>query len=619
MVPRKRDGPPGGAARHVKRRPGEVARTSTEAASVATPAAFGTTFTRFFKMPPRLDPQESSPEPDCVEEDLLMRAVFAEGDAQRARSLPAPVGDVLARTDLQGHRAELFGQYGGALAIPPLGMPPVCSNPPVAYQYHIPYPVSFVPTGGAFSDYPYPYLYSQFSGVQTLGAMPGVTYLGTPPPSCQPYYPPGPPATLFPVSLSPIPIVSEVMDGSEPSILAQVHMLLEDTQRATASLQKLVTLIHNPTTKRNSAFQMELVRAVIQALPAIATTSAGVQLITEILTHLTSPGLIDMLTSSIVSISTELVEDQTASRLLQLLLVDLPPHHLLSLCHRFRPKYLEYCNHKVANHLVQKLIETLSGYLGLRCVQGNDRPQSTPPSTTTTTSIHAPPSSPLCDEIGRALEDLAHAVAASPADFSALAVQTCGCRIYQKLFNVLADEDIIRPLEPTIIAGFVTFAMDQWANFCAQSLLSNHNFRRLRPELVRQLKENTYELASNKFGSHVVECFIGTCTAEEKVDFCLHLFKHPRFPLLMKDRFGNFVVQRALSSRGDGGLKALELCNIGARICLYHLNKPGNFDKDEAKHIVVYLQRTSKKYRTLGPLSPDDLEGEAKALFPIRD
>ncbi|TNJ27543.1 putative Pumilio-family RNA-binding protein [Giardia muris] len=543
-----------------------------------------------------------------------MRAVLGEGDAHRARSLPAPVGDALPRLDSQYPRAELIGQYGGTLAAPPLGVPSVCTNPPVAYHCHYPYPISFIPAGGVFPDCPYPYLYPHFSGVPPLGAMPGVTYIGAPAPNAQGYYP-GPPATLFPVSLSPLSLGSEPIEGAEPTLLAQVHMLLEDSPRATTALQNLTALIHNPMAKRNSALQMELVRAVIQALPTIATTSAGVQLITDIFTHLTSPGIIDMLTSSLVNVSTDLVEDQTASRLLQLLLVDLPPHQLLYLCQRFRPKYLEYCNHKVANHLIQKLIETLSRHLGLRCVQGGDRPQST----STPSSILTPAASPFCDDIGQALEDLARAVAASPADFSALAVQTCGCRIYQKLFTVLADEDIIRPLEPTIIAGFVTFAMDQWANFCAQSLLSNHSFRRLRPELIRQLKENTYELASNKFGSHVVECFISTCTPVEKVEFCVHLYKHPRFPLLMKDRYGNFVVQRALSSRGDGGLKATDLCNVGARVCLHHLNKPGNFDKDEAKHIVVYLQRTSKKYRTLGPLSPDDLETEVKTLLLDRD
>lgn len=279
-----------------------------------------------------------------------------------------------------------------------------------------------------------------------------------------------------------------------------------------------------------------------------------------------------------------MASQQFGCRLLQHMIGFMDAPALLRCCAIMRPRYLSLCYHATGNHVMQRIIEML-GHCSL-----------------------------YTEGCYNELLDLAAVLLQHPEDFKTLCMQTRGCRIYQKLFPHLRDDRLLESLDSIIASNFVLYCSDQWANFCIQAVIENSAFSRLRPLVVQCLLNNAYALCAQKFGSHVVEDFLDHSSIEERAALYSTILSLSKFGELMRDPYGNFIVQKMLRKSAAHTAKEDLLRKICARVCISFVNKH-IFSVAELVHIRRYLTKYVNKLEALKELSPQEVTSTLHELL----
>jgi hypothetical protein len=142
-----------------------------------------------------------------------------------------------------------------------------------------------------------------------------------------------------------------------------------------------------------------------------------------------------------------------------------------------------------------------------------------------------------------------------------LAVDNCGCRVVQKLFDIF-DVDVLAPLVREVLKAAAELATNQYGNYVVQHILEAK-----RPDhvstLVNAFRSHFYEFSIHKFASNVIEkCIRGASAAEQIVIFAEVIgeegnYQDDRIARMVGDQFGNYVVQRIIEFGTDSQQNAI--------------------------------------------------------------
>ncbi|KAI0374995.1 ARM repeat-containing protein [Pilatotrama ljubarskyi] len=131
-----------------------------------------------------------------------------------------------------------------------------------------------------------------------------------------------------------------------------------------------------------------------------------------------------------------------------------------------------------------------------------------------------------------------------------LSTHPYGCRVLQRCFEYM-PEDQTRPLLDELHKYVPNLMVDQFGNYVVQFVLE-HGKPQDRAMIISKLKGQMYSMAKHKFASNVCEKALLTADPESRrqlIDEIMTPKQDGLSPImgLMKDSFGNYVLQRALS------------------------------------------------------------------------
>ena len=172
-----------------------------------------------------------------------------------------------------------------------------------------------------------------------------------------------------------------------------------------------------------------------------------------------------------------------------------------------------------------------------------------------------------------------------------LGVDNCGCRVVQKLFDQISI-DRLRPLVEEVLKRATTLAENQYGNYVVQSILKSGE-RSYVSELIKSFTGHFYEFSVHKFASNVIEkCIRGATPAQRQMIFEEVIgdesgdesgYGSDKILRLIKDQFGNYVIQRILEFGTES--QQLAIYNV---VC-------DNVDDlrslNYAKHVISRLER----------------------------
>jgi len=123
-----------------------------------------------------------------------------------------------------------------------------------------------------------------------------------------------------------------------------------------------------------------------------------------------------------------------------------------------------------------------------------------------------------------------------------------GCIIMQKAMDI-AVGPLRTQLFESIVANFVDFALDPFANYIVQHLLEIGS-QDVRPEsLVRSLDGRLCQLACNKYASNVIEKCLFHLPAEAQHAMITEMYNVDEETLfqMLQDSFGNYIIQSSIA------------------------------------------------------------------------
>jgi len=131
-----------------------------------------------------------------------------------------------------------------------------------------------------------------------------------------------------------------------------------------------------------------------------------------------------------------------------------------------------------------------------------------------------------------------------------LVLDNWGCRVIQQLFEKLPIESLL-PLVDQILKHADHLAANQFGNYVIQNIISSGNADHIN-ELVKLFKGHFYEFSIHKFASNVIEKCIRKADEAQKMMIFNEIigdgdeYDNDRIERLIKDQFGNYVIQRII-------------------------------------------------------------------------
>jgi len=165
------------------------------------------------------------------------------------------------------------------------------------------------------------------------------------------------------------------------------------------------------------------------------------------------------------------------------------------------------------------------------------------------------------------------------------AVHAYGCRVIQRVLEFCKDPQVIKK---GILKNIVELSKDQYGNYVIQHLLQHGN-----PDevlfVVEILQKDLYALSIHKYASNVVEKCLTYAPHYKKVqilDALTQNLNEPDCPLimLMKDRFANYVIQKAIEI-ADEPRKIAMVKRI--LVCDPAMKRQNNF----SRHVFSYIEK----------------------------
>ncbi|CAN6245601.1 unnamed protein product [Urochloa humidicola] len=167
-----------------------------------------------------------------------------------------------------------------------------------------------------------------------------------------------------------------------------------------------------------------------------------------------------------------------------------------------------------------------------------------------------------------------------------LSMHPYGCRVIQRVLEHCDDESTQNAMMEEIMQSVVTLTGDQYGNYVIQHVLQ-HGKPEERSTIITQLAGQIVKMSQQKFASNVVEKCLTFGSPEQRqilIDEMLGTTDE-NVPLqaMMKDQFGNYVVQKVLEICDDQN-RELILSRIKV-----HLNALKRYTY--GKHIVARVEK----------------------------
>ncbi|KAL4325407.1 hypothetical protein GQ457_11G008860 [Hibiscus cannabinus] len=168
----------------------------------------------------------------------------------------------------------------------------------------------------------------------------------------------------------------------------------------------------------------------------------------------------------------------------------------------------------------------------------------------------------------------------------ALSTHPYGCRVIQRVLEHCNDVKTQEIIMEEIMQSVCTLAQDQYGNYVIQHVLE-HGKPHERSAIIRKLAGQIVKMSLQKFASNVVEKCLTFGGPEERQILVNEMLgstdENEPLQAMMKDQFGNYVVQKVLETCDD---RNLEL--ILSRIKV-HLNALKRYTY--GKHIVSRVEK----------------------------
>ncbi|KAK7279626.1 hypothetical protein RJT34_24681 [Clitoria ternatea] len=168
----------------------------------------------------------------------------------------------------------------------------------------------------------------------------------------------------------------------------------------------------------------------------------------------------------------------------------------------------------------------------------------------------------------------------------ALSTHPYGCRVIQRVLEHCDDLNTQQIIMDEIMQSVCTLAQDQYGNYVIQHILE-HGKPHERTAIISKLAGQIVKMSQQKFASNVIEKCLAFGTPEERQILVNEMLgtsdENEPLQAMMKDPFGNYVVQKVLETCDD---RSLEL--ILSRIKV-HLNALKRYTY--GKHIVSRVEK----------------------------
>ena len=233
-------------------------------------------------------------------------------------------------------------------------------------------------------------------------------------------------------------------------------------------------------------------------------------------------------------------------RVVQKLIDVIPENYIKEISQELSQDYLRCIEDQNANHVVQKLIEKLG--------QNVDK------------------------------EKLVEIIISNIND---LCIHQYACRVVQKIFDFCEENEKIKMFEE-INKNLIDLCRDQFGNYVIQHLLDKMGGKNCQ-QIYQALRGRIYEMSIHKFASNVIEKCLYNGTDEQKTEIINELLNkgdnvHDSLISLVKDKFGNYVVQ-----------KMIEYAPEKPRMAMidHIMNNPELRKKKDAfaKHVINYIEK----------------------------
>ncbi|XP_004496246.1 pumilio homolog 4 isoform X3 [Cicer arietinum] len=168
----------------------------------------------------------------------------------------------------------------------------------------------------------------------------------------------------------------------------------------------------------------------------------------------------------------------------------------------------------------------------------------------------------------------------------ALSTHPYGCRVIQRVLEHCDDLSTQEIIMEEIMQAVCTLAQDQYGNYVIQHILQ-HGKPHERTVVISKLAGQIVKMSQQKFASNVIEKCLAFGSSEERQILVNEMLgtsdENEPLQAMMKDPFGNYVVQKVLETCDD---QSLEL--ILSRIKV-HLNALKRYTY--GKHIVSRVEK----------------------------
>jgi len=136
---------------------------------------------------------------------------------------------------------------------------------------------------------------------------------------------------------------------------------------------------------------------------------------------------------------------------------------------------------------------------------------------------------------------------------SRMAKHCYGCRVIQRLIEYCSSAQISALLDE-VLRSSMDLAMDQYGNYVVQHVMEHSNRTGDRQTIMLMVRKHMLSLSCHKYASNVVEKALSCGTVEERAlltEAILGEFSadpaHPPLLTMMRDRYGNYIVQRTIT------------------------------------------------------------------------
>jgi len=174
---------------------------------------------------------------------------------------------------------------------------------------------------------------------------------------------------------------------------------------------------------------------------------------------------------------------------------------------------------------------------------------------------------------------------------SRMARHPYGCRVIQRLIEYCSSVQISSLLDE-VLRWPENLATDQYGNYVVQHIIDQKDSRPGDREKILQIvHENILDFSCHKYASNVVEKAL-TCGASEERELLIemilgkHNVSNPPLATMIRDQFGNYIVQRAIALADNPTL----VWRLRAQ--MPSLRKSHSYEK----HIITALERAQGQF-----------------------